>query len=319
MAQVINDPKTLAYSENVQGWPSHYSFIPAGSISHNNRFFSFSKGTIWEHNVTTDEDGNTVNRNEFYGDPINADLTVASNSRPSQIQFIFNNVASTVKNFKTLGYVGMGDWDANIATNTESRIINDTTLPVEYSNVGAIENFIEEEGNFYSEILGTNPTSIADLDPAADNFYSLGQPTDTTSTVIDDIGPGDFFATVTLTFSMVDSIITAGDNIYYYRNTGTATAPIYSQTLLWLGVVSSVDASTNTVVVDGSDRVSGGDFTTPTVIVSGSNHFFLASKNRVAEKSGVLGNVMIVTMTNTDNTEHAEIFSVNTSVFGSAP
>ena len=50
---------TLTFSENSQGWPSFYSYIPEQMIGMNNFFYSFKGGNIYQHNT------NAV-RNNYY-------------------------------------------------------------------------------------------------------------------------------------------------------------------------------------------------------------------------------------------------------------
>ena len=93
---------TLAFDELVKGWTSEFTFVPDSGLSLNNRFYTFNNGRLWEHN------SENVDRNTFYG--ITGDTV---------IKFVFNEAPSTVKNFKTLGYEGEGNWDATLETNLE--------------------------------------------------------------------------------------------------------------------------------------------------------------------------------------------------------
>lgn len=428
---VINQPKTLAYFEGVQGWPSHYSWIPDGMISLNNRFFSFRDGTIWEHNA----EPSVVPRNQFYDDPFTLDESSTSASKPSMIQFIFNDVPTAVWNWKTLEYVGSGTWRAEVFTDTESRIIDDSVVPNVFSPVGRISAFREEEGNFYGDIGGVNETDISDIDLKASNIVGLGAAM---------VNSG------VLTFpSVINDLVSLGDDLYFFTNTGTAQSPVYSNELRYAGVVGAKTDNTLSISTSASFSIDGpagfvsngvnykmyindftgtigdaifisitqavrdaGIFTAATVslIVTGagqtvvvdnipvdgialstvltngesirirlpqaildslhplgtdipgqdnqsrnrtfftadqvrlfintpssavslppnsslrfeastpsSSDFFLFSKDKVFETSGVLGNVAIVTMTNIDNVNKAEIFSVATNAFESAP
>ena len=166
---VINNPKTIAYYEGVDGWPSHYSFIPEAMISLNNRFFSIRDGIIWEHNAPT----SITPLNVFYGDAFSLDPTAPTASKPSVIQLVFNDIPQVVKNWKTLGYVGEGSWEASISTNTESRVINENTFPVQLSPVGSITDFVDQEGNFFGNIEGVQET-LANIDLKASNISGIG-------------------------------------------------------------------------------------------------------------------------------------------------
>ena len=129
---------TLAFDELVTGWTSEFTFVPDSGLSLNNRFYTFNNGRLWEHN------SENVDRNTFYG--ITGDTI---------IKFVFNEAPSAVKNFKTLGYEGAGEWDATLETNIEK---------------GEVQAgwFMEKEGKEYSWIRGEDTgVEIPDLKSAA--------------------------------------------------------------------------------------------------------------------------------------------------------
>ena len=90
---------TLAFDENVLGWPTFYSYKPKELFSLKNTYFTTKSGQIYEHYV----EGNGLNRNKFYG----------AASSPSSITFVFNNSANISKNFLTIGYEGSNGWQVN--------------------------------------------------------------------------------------------------------------------------------------------------------------------------------------------------------------
>ena len=94
---------TLAFDELVRGWTSEFTFVPDSGLSLNNNFYTFHNGRLWVHNS---ED---VSRNTFYGV---YDDTV--------VEFVFNDNPTYVKNYKTLGYEGAGQWSAELETNVEN-------------------------------------------------------------------------------------------------------------------------------------------------------------------------------------------------------
>ena len=117
---------TLRYELSTEGWPARYSFIPEQGITLNNRFYTFSGGQMYMHN-----DPN-ANRNNFYGTQYN-----------SEIEVIFNDQPSAVKEFLTLGYEGTANWTV-IGIDTES---DDTALTSTWP-------FKRKEGKYFAPIVG---------------------------------------------------------------------------------------------------------------------------------------------------------------------
>jgi len=87
------DPKTLSYSEEAQGWPSFYSYIPDYMIGMNQYFYSFKNGNLFRHNT------NPL-RNNYYGQQYNSTITAALNTDPM-----------TIKLFKTMYYESNDAWE----------------------------------------------------------------------------------------------------------------------------------------------------------------------------------------------------------------
>lgn len=71
-----NSPGTLAFDEDVKGFPSFFSFPPDLMLGMNNRFFSIRDGQLWLHN------SENVPRNNFYGVQYGSSVTVSLNDRP---------------------------------------------------------------------------------------------------------------------------------------------------------------------------------------------------------------------------------------------
>ena len=85
---------TVSFEEDVQGWSSFKSFRQESGTTLNNMYYTFNGGNIWVHN------SENVFRNTFYG-----------NFRASELEMLFNDSPSVIKEFKTLSYEGTGDWD----------------------------------------------------------------------------------------------------------------------------------------------------------------------------------------------------------------
>lgn len=292
----INQPRTEAFYEEVTGWPSEYTFIPDGMICVNNRFFSFKYGSIWEHNI--DPSGvNAPNRCTFYGDDFDSTNATDSNSKPSYIEFIFNEDNGTIKNFKTMAYQGTGTWEARISTDQESTL--DSTEVVEnWSEAGSVAtgDWVDKKGKAYAWIRGNNTT---ELDFRNFTISGIGKGT------VDSVNS-------TVTFNNdIPLKLTVGDELYYFDNTGTAEAPVYGDVTRLAGAVTAISDNKRTVTFS-STRPGGGTIANTTI--PSSNDFFVFSKDRITETSGIIGFFAIVRMTNTDNTTPAELFAVETEV-----
>ena len=92
---------TVSYSQNSQGWPSFYSYIPEYMIGMNNFFYSFKGGNLYQHNV------NEL-RNNYYGEQYH-----------SQVTSVFNQNPLENKIFKTLNLESNNAWEAYLETDIQ--------------------------------------------------------------------------------------------------------------------------------------------------------------------------------------------------------
>ena len=88
---------TLAFSEDINGFTSFFTFKPSHIVSLKNKLYTLKNGALWVH---YDETPNT--RNSFYG--------VTTNSN---IKFVFNENVSLIKNFSTVNYEGSNGWQVD--------------------------------------------------------------------------------------------------------------------------------------------------------------------------------------------------------------
>ena len=125
---------TLTYSQDVQGWPSFYSYYPDWMIGMNQYFYSFKGGNLYRHNTNE-------TRNNFYG----VQYT-------SKITSVFNDSPLENKLFKTLNLEGDDTWSA--------------TLETDIQTTGYITRdwFEKKEGSFYAFVRnsGTNPAASSE-------------------------------------------------------------------------------------------------------------------------------------------------------------
>ena len=92
---------TVSYSQNSQGWPSFYSYIPEYMIGMNNFFYTFNGGNLFQHNT------NPL-RNNYYGQQYH-----------SQITSVFNQNPLENKIFKTLNLESNDAWQSYLETDIQ--------------------------------------------------------------------------------------------------------------------------------------------------------------------------------------------------------
>ena len=133
------ESKTLSFSEAVTGWTSFKSFIPDNGISVSKKYFTMFEGKLYQHNHPD------AQRGKFYGTNYHASL-----------QFIFNDMPSAVKSFKTIEYEGtQGKAFVNAGnlnfTEKDGWIANKI-----YTDLcsGQVKEFVNKEGKWYSRIQG---------------------------------------------------------------------------------------------------------------------------------------------------------------------
>ena len=159
---------TVKYETSVEGWPSFLSFIPESGLTLNNKFFTFKEGQAWMHN------SNTEVRNNFYGDQYNSD-----------IQVVFNDNPSAVKEFLTLSYEGTPDWEV-VGIDTESE---DPSLTSTWP-------FVRKENKYFTPIVSQEDVYV--IDPAGTITADDGTTMLSVSGTRDKSGIKGFFNNVTL-------------------------------------------------------------------------------------------------------------------------
>lgn len=90
---IISECKTLTYSQDVQGWPSFYSYCADYMVGMNGYFYTWSGGQLYRHNTN-------VLRNNYYGVQYSSNITS-----------VFNMEPMTIKLFKTMSYESDDRWD----------------------------------------------------------------------------------------------------------------------------------------------------------------------------------------------------------------
>jgi len=206
---------TLTYSEQVQGWPSFYSYQPDWMIGMNNYFYTFKGGNLYRHNV------NPV-RNRFYG--VNYSST---------IQSVFNESPLMNKLFKTIVIEGDDTWDVDLYTDIQT----DGFILSSY--------FEKKEQTYFAFVrnAGTVPASQAEYPLRSVN--GIGRSTTIVSTV-----PSAVLVNYsTSPLVSIGSIVSIGDYMYY------SLPPTYSSPILFGEITDiNVDLKNgiNQLVVDST-------------------------------------------------------------------
>ena len=140
--------------------------------------------------------------------------------------------------------------------------------------------------------------AITYYDPATDRFYIDEEDAQ--------LYPLSHIPTNTVTLAEVPDGIAVGDELYFFRNTGTLEAPEFPNQPLFAGIVE--DTSRGMHIEYSTELLSS---------VASTGDFFLLSKSAEGEASGVLGVFGVVTFTNDDDAM-AELFAINTEVHQSS-
>ena len=145
---------TIAFSEKYGFWTTRYSFEPTCYFNVDNELLS-SKESI---DVSTASgvylhDDPDVERNNFYGEAYNSEITVSSNQDPSAIKF-----------YKSV----------SVETNAEN-ILATVTTNEEYSGAerqsGYIDSFVNREGFKYAEMPRSAINSTSNISPLPLMFF----------------------------------------------------------------------------------------------------------------------------------------------------
>lgn len=97
------DNYTLTYSEDVQGWPSFYTFYPEAIQGMNQYLYTFKGGNLYRHNVNE-------TRNQFY------DQTPDSTT----ITTVLNKDSLTTKVFKTIDLESSDPWKVTLSSDIQN-------------------------------------------------------------------------------------------------------------------------------------------------------------------------------------------------------
>ena len=116
----------LTHDEKVKGWTSFFDYRPEYMVGMNNRFFSFSKGELYEHYHEL------ADRNTFYGEFFESRVSIMVNDKPSDI-----------KELQAVSLEGNYPWSIELAAFVG---MSNDVIP---STISASE-FVRKEGIWYA-------------------------------------------------------------------------------------------------------------------------------------------------------------------------
>lgn len=174
---------TVSFKESVNGWSSRKSYVPESAQSLNNKYYTFKKGRVWEH------EANSL-YNNFYGVQY-----------VSALSAVIADAPGVVKGFKTLGYTGTSAKEFSYLVNgygtqkfSIAQINADNLTPVSQSKKegwfaesvktdlqeGSVDYFLKKEGKWFNNIKGKETFFTSNTDNNVDTseftVQGIGKP-----------------------------------------------------------------------------------------------------------------------------------------------
>ena len=168
--------ETISFNETSKGWVSFKSFIQDSGISYGGEYITAKNNKIWKHY-------NNETRNNFYGTQYSSSVTLVTNDMPS-----------TVKTFKAIGYEGSEGNSYNV-TNVDSSDpetsgaikLNDglfnSLIPVQDGwkatiktdmQSGEVDDFKNKENKWFGYIKGEHGSNISTSEVNESDFTTQG-------------------------------------------------------------------------------------------------------------------------------------------------
>jgi hypothetical protein len=153
--EIIYDPITVSFKEDVKGWVSFKSFVPENALSAANNYYTVFGGRLYKHYIEN------VNRNTFYNTFTNSSVNVLLNDKPS-----------SVKSYHTLEYEGSQSRIEGI-----KRIDVDSTV---YTGSGSSPDgshfyFTSDEWDILLDIIDPTMTSTSVTNISAESNIDIKQ------------------------------------------------------------------------------------------------------------------------------------------------
>jgi hypothetical protein len=135
---------TLSFDEGSRGWVSFYTYKPTFGFSIDNKFYTYNLQNLYEH--YRDDVQRCMFYKSVYTDPAN-------------IEFVFNDEPTTVKNFHTINYEGTSGWKmASSETDMHEAypiLSSDTSV----SSLSIPINFVNKENKYYGHVRNNTTTT----------------------------------------------------------------------------------------------------------------------------------------------------------------
>ena len=130
---------TISFSETTKGWVSFKSFIQDDGLSVSGKYLTVKDNKVWSH-------GSNSSRNNFY-----------SSFSPSSITTIMNDIPSSVKTFKSIGYEGSEGKAVNVNNITVTDVAGNSVK----ANDGLFDNLSGQpsDGFGWSATISTDSQS----------------------------------------------------------------------------------------------------------------------------------------------------------------
>jgi hypothetical protein len=206
---------TVSFNEAGKGWISFKSFVAESGVSMSGEYYTSFNENIYRHHTDFNIDGTSVNRNTFYSGVNQFGNLGSGTFTSSYIDFIFNDVTGSVKNFKAINYEGSQGYQlsinnksftdaagnvANYTDNSFAAITSsyDADAEIKGWKVTSIEtdlqqgeviSFSKKEGKWYGNIVGkfdVSDVSFNDVTVTSDaselSTQGLGVPSEITYT-----------------------------------------------------------------------------------------------------------------------------------------
>jgi hypothetical protein len=272
---------TLTYDQDVEGWPSFYSYDPDWMIGMNNYFYTFKGGDLYRHN------SDNSNRNTFYEQWCNKfPAPKPSPYKQSNIVSVFNDAVLENKVFKTISLQGDSTWGGTYVTDLQTSGF----IPSVYfeKKESAYFAFIrnDDTGQYSQRSINGIGNSILNQPAATPPYTEISF---STSPLID-----------------IGSILSVGDNSFWMPV--GSNAPTYSGPVVNIEV--NIPQGINRIIIDTTALGA-----TPP---AGDINYFMYVKNSIAESHGVLGHYCVFDISNS-GVSKVELFAVETEVMKSYP
>ena len=296
--EIISDPITVSFKEDVKGWVSFKSFVLENGLSVASDYYTVLSGKLYKHHIEN------TNRNNFYGIDYNSSVNVLLNDGPG-----------SVKSFHTLDYEG-----------SQSRIIQNLQDNDYYNltpkdgwyvsgietnkQVGSINEFIEKEGKWFNYIKGVDSDITSETDFGAFDIQGIG--------MANNVGG---VSTTSIILELNDSInvsLQIGDTIYFQQPTTNGSFNVIdSGEIVLLGTVTSIDVN----IIVSVDNSSGSYLNNLPAfgyfLAFPDQHYIMFAKNHAINTSSLVGYFADVKFEN-NSTGKIELFSVGSEITGSS-